>query len=309
MDFQKGSVEVSSKGIVAIPLTQAMTSYGNFLLPKWAKETLEEKDPFYLHHLKHYEQGYFIFVPPKCKLETPIVITLTDSFAKIEIVLGKEAEATIVLNEKSTASTWMNNTLSFSLDMGARCSLKRVIQEDPNAFHFSYVRASLKKDAYLQTVTTSQGSKGSRQDYKIALLGENGEAELNGIWKLRDTRHNSTNIQISHLAPHTRSMQRFKGVQEDFSQASFQGQIFVAKVAQKTQAYQLNKNILLGERAICNSKPNLQIFADDVKASHGATIGQLDERQLFYLTSRGIPLKRATELLLEGFCNEIYDLL
>ncbi len=309
MHSQKGSIEVLAKGVVTIPLAQAITSYSNFLKPKWAKEALEEKDPFYIHNLKNYEEGIFIFIPPKCKLEIPIEITVTDSIAKIEIVLGKEAEATIMIKETSTSSAWMNTAISLSLDMGARCSLKRTINEHPEAFHFSYIRASLKKDAYLQTVTSSQGSKGSRQDYKASLLGENAEVALNGIWELDGTRHNATNIQISHLAPHTRSMQKFKGVQKEFSQASFQGQIFVAKEAQKTQAYQLNKNILLGERAICNSKPNLQIFADDVKASHGATIGQLDKKQLFYLTSRGIPLKRATELLLEGFCNEIYDLL
>lgn len=156
-------------------------------------------------------------------------------------------------------------------------------------------------------MSVNRGAKALRQDYRVDLVGEMADAKLSGLSLLSGLKQCSTNVLISHIAPHTTSMQLFKAVLDDFSQGSFQGEIFVAKEAQKTQAYQINKNIILGKRAIANSKPNLQIFADDVKASHGATISQLDENVLFYLKSRGVSADAAKRLLLDAFCKEITD--
>ena len=112
---------------------------------------------------------------------------------------------------------------------------------------------------------------------------------------------------VEHAAPHARSLQKFKGVLKDTAQSSFEGKIFVRPEAQKTEAYQLNHNLLLSEGAIAHAKPNLEIFADDVKASHGATFAQVDEEQLFYLKSRGISAEVASQLLIGGFMQEMID--
>ena len=125
---------------------------------------------------------------------------------------------------------------------------------------------------------------------------------------LKDKREAHVNVRVEHLAPHCRSNQLFKGVLTDFSRSSFEGKIYVDQIAQKTEAFQLNSNLLLSDRAHADSKPNLEIFADDVKASHGATVGQLNAEELFYMKTRGITQEEASNLLVFGFAQEILDL-
>jgi Fe-S cluster assembly protein SufD len=149
----------------------------------------------------------------------------------------------------------------------------------------------------------------TRHDYRVAMSGENSEALLHGLLTLKDRREAHNNILIDHQAPHCRSNQLFKGVLSDVSRSSFEGKILVRQEAQKTEAFQLNNNLLLSERANADSKPNLEIFADDVKASHGATIGQLNAEHLFYLKTRGLRDIEAKKLLVNGFCREILDLI
>ncbi len=296
---------------VILPLDEAIKSYGGFIQQRWAKELKEEKDPFCLANAALHEKGCFLFFPPKYHSLIPIQIlhftTGLVSFPRVEVVVGKEAEVNLALKTVTASSSFIHSAIFLSLDVSARVSYTSLIEEAESSFHFSSLRASLKKDATLTSISVMQGSKGTRQDYKVDLLGENATCDLSGMWMLAQNKQAAVNILINHLAPFTRSMQLFKGVLDDVSQSSFQGQIFVAKEAQKTEAYQLNNNVLLSERAIANAKPNLQIFADDVKASHGATISRLDKKQLFYLQSRGVPLKEASILLLRGFCNDVLE--
>ena len=151
----------------------------------------------------------------------------------------------------------------------------------------------------------TEGAKTVREDYKIALNGENGEADLNGLWVLKEKNECHVNVMIEHVAPHCRSNQLFKGVLDDFARSSFEGKIWVRKEAQKTDAFQLNNNLLLSDHANADSKPNLEIFADDVKASHGSTMGQVDEEQLFYLKTRGFSKEVAEKFLVRAFCQEV----
>ena len=118
-----------------------------------------------------------------------------------------------------------------------------------------------------------------------------------------------THVLVDHQAPSCQSNQFFKGVLTDLARSSFEGKIYVRREAQKTMAYQLNRNLLLSERANADSKPNLEIFADDVKASHGATIGQLDEEQLFYLRTRGYSQEEARNILVYAYVKEVLDLI
>ncbi|MES2122471.1 MAG: SufD family Fe-S cluster assembly protein, partial [Chlamydiota bacterium] len=167
--------------------------------------------------------------------------------------------------------------------------------------------ATLKKDARLQSFTLTSGAKSVRHSYGVQLNGENAEAELKGLSMLSGNRTSHAHVKMVHAAERTRSMQKFKTVLSDASQSSFEGKILVHAIAQKTEAYQLNNSLILSPGAVANCKPNLEIFADDVKASHGATISQIDPQQLFYLTTRGIDEKTARELLVQGFCREMTD--
>ena len=177
------------------------------------------------------------------------------------------------------------------------------------AWHLDAFRATLKRDSYLKTVSVTEGGMTVRNDYRITLAGENAEALLNGIWMLSDKREAHANIFIDHQAPICRSFQLFKDVLTDFSRSSFEGKIMVRQAAQKTEAFQLNNNLLLNDHAHADSKPNLEIFADDVKASHGATFGQLDPDQLFYLKTRGFSDETAKNLLIYGFCEQVIELI
>jgi Fe-S cluster assembly protein SufD len=165
----------------------------------------------------------------------------------------------------------------------------------------------LKRSSRFEAWNVLSGGQLSRFSSRISLNGENGEALLQGIWMLNENHQAHTHVVMDHHAPHCHSLQKFKGVMADISQASFEGKILVRQPAQKTEAYQLNNNLILGDHAIAYSKPNLEIFADDVKASHGATVTQIDEEQLFYLNSRGIGSSDAKKLLVQGFCREIID--
>lgn len=142
----------------------------------------------------------------------------------------------------------------------------------------------------------------------VRLLGEGGEASLNGVWALKGHNQHHVHVLMEHHETYCTSMQKFKGVVQEQARSSFEGKIYVERKAQKTEAYQMNNNLILGKEASANCKPNLEIFADDVKASHGATIGQMDEEHLFYCKARGIPPHQAHALLVRGFVQEILDL-
>jgi Fe-S cluster assembly protein SufD len=176
---------------------------------------------------------------------------------------------------------------------------------DTESWAFTNVRATLRKESSYKLLTYTRGSKSVRQDYQFSLLGEGALVELKGLAELSGQRQAHTSVLVDHQAPHTRSQQLYKQILTDAAQGSFMGKILVQPLAQQTQAYQLNKNLILSPRAQSFSKPNLEIFADDVKASHGATVSQLDEAQLFYLKTRGLSDDEARALLISGFSKEI----
>ena len=180
-------------------------------------------------------------------------------------------------------------------------------QAFPSPLAFCIDSGEFEKECQFRSVSLTHGSKVHRTSYALSLKGENSEVDLKGLWDLEGAKRAHTHVTIRHESPHARSMQLFKGLLKGSSQSSFEGKILVDPIAQKTQAYQLNHNLLLSDGCIANSKPNLEIFADDVKASHGATVSQLKPDQLFYLKSRGLGEQKAKELLVQGFCQEITD--
>ncbi|MEK7801516.1 MAG: SufD family Fe-S cluster assembly protein, partial [Pseudomonadota bacterium] len=144
-------------------------------------------------------------------------------------------------------------------------------------------------------------------EYHVDMTGEGAEADLSGVALLRGKQHADTTIVVNHMEPYGRSSQFFKHILEDQSRGVFQGKIHVFKDAQKTNGYQLSNNLLLSPLAEMDVKPELEIYADDVKCSHGSTTGQLDETPMFYLMSRGISQEDARRLLIEAFLVEIVD--
>jgi Fe-S cluster assembly protein SufD len=179
--------------------------------------------------------------------------------------------------------------------------------ESENDFHIDYTGAVLHRNSAFQIHTVTTGGKIVRNNLRIELRDQNGSAYLNGLYVTNGDTHVDNHSVVDHASPNCYSNELYKGVLNDKSHGIFNGKIFVRRDAQKTNAYQSNKNILLSNDASVNAKPQLEIYADDVKCSHGATTGQLDPEALFYLRSRGIGENESRAMLTSAFAQDILD--
>jgi Fe-S cluster assembly protein SufD len=301
-------------------LAEGMKTYGGFLTSQLTKSLKEETDAFAAINGAIHRDALFVYVPPKTNVEVPIqLLNIIDAGSKAmfiapraQIFVGMQSQISFA----STQAVLSGNQYAFNMvvDFSIEESAHVVYTQDacglnPSIWHFDAVRATLKRDSTLKTINVSQGSTTTRFDYRAVLIGPNAEALLNGVWMLAGKNETHTHVLVDHQAPNCRSMQLFKGALSDMSRSSFEGKILVRQAAQKTEAFQLNNNLLLSDHANADSKPNLEIFADDVKASHGSTAGQLDNEHLFYLKTRGFSDAAAKNLLVYGFCEEVIDLI
>jgi Fe-S cluster assembly protein SufD len=291
-----------SKDVILQPLDIAIRSYGLFLQNRFSKNLKNEKDPFAHLNAAFHGRGAFLYIPPNKHIE--IVLKqqfVSDDMAspRIHIYLGKGAS--LKMRQISSGNAGFCNTF-FDISLEQAAQVKLV--DEQSFAHFQTIRVTQKRDSHFKFVSLS---KKIRNSIEVELLEENSECEILGLSNLKNNEESHDHVLVKHSAANARSRQHFKTVLSDRARSSFEGKIFVEKQAQKTQAYQLNSNLILSDDASCNAKPNLEIFADDVKASHGATFGKLDEEMLFYLTSRGISKECAANMLIEGFLQEIID--
>ena len=317
---QLSSLDALPAKVVVSTLQEAVQTYGVFLNNHWAKSLKEETNSFAALNGALHQKGAFLYLPPKCVVEDPIqILHIVDnddqfqmSMPRLQIFVGAHSDVRLIASQKNLANSgyFVNQVAELVLDEGSHVHYTQMLcDEHPQGWHFDAFRATLKRDSTLKTVCVTQGSMTVRTDYRIALAGENSEALLNKVWMLEEKREAHAHILMDHQAPNCRSFQLFKGVLADFSRSSFEGKIMVRQPAQKTEAFQLNNNLLLNDHAHADSKPNLEIFADDVKASHGATVGQLDADQLFYLKTRGLSDEAAKNLLVYGYCEQIIEMI
>lgn len=297
---------------MVLPFREAIRSFG----PLLALQLQGEKDPFALLNAALNEEGLFVYIPPKIALATPLQVLqiVTEDHQWISprafLFFGAFAEAKVLgqVVYLGAEEVCLNHSVSFNLEEGSHVSYTRTHFNVPaTAWQFEATRVIQKKTSSFNSVLVSQGAEMFRDDYKAGLVGPGAELNLSGAWLLREKRESHTHVLVNHQAPECRSMQLFKGVVDGSSRSSFEGKIFVERAAQKTEAFQLNHNLLLSDEARAYSKPNLEIFADDVKASHGATVGQIDQEQLFYMLARGINKESAKALLVQGFCSEVIE--
>jgi Fe-S cluster assembly protein SufD len=299
---------------ILLPLEEAMRSHASFLQHHLACSLKEESDPFSLVNFALHPHGAFFYLPPKLEVAPPIqslhIVTSSKPIIaspRLYLTLGAQSRLSWIATShhfQPDISHFILPATEIALEEGSRLDLL-TIDESFAAWHMESLHATLKKNARFHSSNFTLGGKAVRHRYRVNLKGENSEANLNGLWMLSKNRTAHIHATLEHEAPHTRSMQLFKGVLSDASQSSFEGKILVRPEAQKTEAYQLNRNLILTQGAVANCKPNLEIFADDVRASHGATVSQLDPEQLFYLSTRGIDPNHARALLIGGFCREM----
>jgi Fe-S cluster assembly protein SufD len=307
------SMELSNlpQNIVCLPLELALQSYGSFLHNRWAKVLQGEKDFFALHNAAEHGKGAFVYIPPKVNASLHILTILTQetlAIPRLEITLGKQAELTLVQTiVASHSKACMNSAIDFTLDAAAKVHFLDVNQFGAQMRAFCSMRVALKRDAALDMLSLTQGAALLRTTCSIELAEENSAVSLRSLAALNESRRAHFHVFVDHAAPNTTSNQHFKSILAGDSTSSFEGKIFVRPIAQKTVAYQLNNNLLLSDDAKAIAKPNLEIFADDVKASHGATVAQLSADELFYFRSRGLKEQDAKSLLAFGFCQEFIE--
>lgn len=224
------------------------------------------------------------------------------------ILLGRGAQATLVESYRNSgiaAPGWTNIFSRTVLGEDARLTHIRLQAENPAAYHAALGKVAIGAGARYAHVSLQAGGHVARHELHVEFTGSDAEADLQGLVLARGTAHIDHTLQLHHARPDCRSNQLFKHVVDDRSHAVFQGGIRVAPHAQKTDAQQLSRTLLLADRAQIDTKPELEILADDVKCSHGASIGDLDAQQVFYMKARGIDDEAARRLLLSGFAYEV----
>jgi Fe-S cluster assembly protein SufD len=237
--------------------------------------------------------------------------TLARAGASPEKETGKSASATVDTAGASNfgpAEVYFTNAVSeIALGEGAVLRYHRIQQESESAFHFGRLQFHQERSSNLATHSVATGGALVREEVNAVLDGEGAEATLAGLYVVNGRQHIDNQTTLDHAQPHCSSREVYKGVLDGESSAVFNGKIIVRKDAQKTDSKQSNKNLLLSEKAIIDTKPALEIYADDVKCTHGATIGQIDPEAIFYLRSRGIGRQEAREMLTFAFANDILE--
>lgn len=200
---------------------------------------------------------------------------------------------------------WRSDFTQVLIARGARVEWLRIQDEDPGASHISNVQVRLHEGARLRWVQLNGGAAWSRSALRADVLGRGAEVHIDGLTFARGSQHADQRVEVRHMAGETISSQLFKGILKDRARGVLNGKIYIARDAQKVDSRQLNHNLLLSTGAEADTKPELEIYADDVKANHGASIGRLDESKIFYLMSRGIKRAEARRMLAEAFIADI----
>lgn len=264
-----------------------------------------------------FSEGAFIRIDAKAEV-TPVIHVIHITQSKIPIAyasrtiicLGQSAQANIVeshLSANDTDTYAVFPVTDIHLDKNATLHYCKAQRESLNAFHINNTRVLQEKDSNFDGYSILTGSKINRNNLDIILNGEGITSLLNGLYCINGAQLVDNHTCVDHRFPNCNSNQLYKGILNGSSHAVFNGKIFVKPIAQKTNSYQLNKNLLLGQDCRIDTKPQLEIFADDVKCTHGATIGQLDEDELFYLQTRCITRQDAKKMLAAGFMDELLN--
>ena len=231
------------------------------------------------------------------------VVTVPASNSCERILIVVQERATLEVIEHTSGG---NRVIECLILPGAKL-LHRRLQPATTNVEYNSLTVNVKEKSSYKMVQYSVGAQLRRNDIVVNVEGERAQVDISGGWKLANNSHLDTQLAVNHLAKGATSHQKFHGVVGDSARAIFNGRIFIARNAPKTDAHLQNKNIAISDNASIYTKPELEIYADDVACSHGATSGQLDEQQVFYLRTRGISDEKSRELILEGFLAEIVE--
>jgi len=250
--------------------------------------------------------------PKETSVAEHVELAFTESdgsakFPHILVIAERGSKATLVESYVSSSKGLMNAAVQIVVEDNASVTHYRVQKDSPDAFNIGTTEVSIAAGGSYNATSVNLGGAISRHDIDVKFTAEGGEAWIDGLYMLNGSQHHDTHSIIDHTVPNCTSHQSYRGVLNDRSRGVFNGKVFVRENAHGTDAEQSNKNLLLSNDARVDTKPQLEIYNDDVKCSHGATVGQLEEEELFYLLTRGLPETLAKNLLTYGFAEEIIN--
>ncbi len=304
-------------GVVAIDLAEAIADerYQELIREHLARGADYNANGFTALNTALLSSGAFVLIPRGVVLEAPLhLLFISDpaepnamAVARVLVLAEENSRATIIESYASLSegAYFTNAVVEIVLKDGASLEHHKVQRESSEAFHIATTSADLGSNSSYDATTINFGGRLSRHNIEVMMAHEGAECWVDGLYLVGSEQHTDTHSVIDHQAPHCTSHQLYKGILDGKSRAVFNGKIFVRHDAQKTDAMQTNKNLLLSNEARVDTKPQLEILADDVKCAHGAAVGQIDEDELFYLETRGIHPCLAKNLLTYGFAEEV----
>jgi Fe-S cluster assembly protein SufD len=308
--------ELRDQGVILTSLDQAIREHGD-LVSRYLGTAVSEADgKFAAMNGAFWSGGTFLYVPKDVKVELPIRafrwMTRDKGAAFGRTLIVAEAFSDVALvdelgSDDFDARTLSNGAVEIFAGESARVNYVSLQRWGKGVAHLTTDRLVSGRDAKITTVYVSLGADVTRADVQCRLTSPGAHVDMLGLYVAEGSQHMDHQTLQDHLAPHASSNLLFKGALTDEGRSVFRGLIRVHPKAQRTDAYQTNRNLILSDRARADSLPNLEIAADDVRCSHAATIGQLDEDEIFYLLSRGIPKKEAIRLVIFGFFGEVLD--
>jgi Fe-S cluster assembly protein SufD len=299
------------QGVIILPLSLALSRHPE-LLQSHLGSILKQEHAFHYLNTAMLHRGLLIYIPEGVVIEEPIVLSHVQTlmnqgvYLRHLIVAEANTKATLIEDYQGIADCcYLTNRITeVHVGPGAKlthCTLQR---ESKAAFHLGHLAVKQLADSEFTHHSVSLGGAWVRSDISLYLQEEHAHCLLNGIYAPAEGQHIDHHTTIQHLVPNCSSEQDYKGILAGRSRAVFNGKVIVAPDAQHTNAKQQNKNLLLSANAEVDTKPQLEIFADDILCSHGATVGQLDEEALFYLATRGIDRMEASQYLIHAFARD-----
>ncbi|RDI41340.1 Fe-S cluster assembly protein SufD [Aquicella lusitana] len=301
--------------VIACSMQEALSSHPELIKAHWPQAAETKQYPFASLNAAMCMDGLFFYLPDQCALAAPLhllslVINEQEWIAcpRHLFILGEHSRLTVAEEHFSLSSHRYLMNMVTTMTIGKHAQLKhiKIQQEGRKAIHLAHTFVTQQQDSEAAFTYFSFGSQFARDELAVKLEGPGAICDTSGFYHLQhDNQYIDHHVEIDHNAAHSQSQMLYKGILDKKSRAVFNGRLYVKQEAKKILAYQANHNLLLSHSAEVYSKPELEIYADDVKCKHGATTGQLDHDALFYMRARGIDKAEAIAILLRGFAEEI----
>ena len=311
------NLQAVPEGVRIGNLATALTHDAALISEHLGQHARTDKNAFAALNQAFFSDGAFIVVPPGVTIAEPVqLLYISSAKASGEaiqprnlIIAGANSGVTVVESylQASDAAYFTNSVTEILAADSARVEYIKLQDEAAGAFHIATIAGEFGRASNVTVHSFALGAKLSRNNIRVKLAGEGLECILNGLYLTRNEQLADHHMIVEHAQPHCASHEYFNGILDDKSKGVFHGRIYVHPAAQKTDAKQTNKNLLLSDSACADTKPQLEIYADDVKCTHGATMGQLNPESIFYLRSRGMSRETARRMLIHAFAGEIIE--